>query len=354
MGQEMYFDPNGPKDDRNALLGMYHHMTLPEQKETAEKAFTNDDSIMRVLFCTSSFSMGIDVKCCYNVIHLGPPKLIDEYLQQSGRCGRDGKPSYAQLLLFKGCTTGGGFDVDMKGYMNNSEVCRRVILLTAIQNPRIASLEIGHSCCDVCAKRCRCLCSCSEECECEEKCIGPHMYLTEAEKALNSKSTIKAISDLEIAFKDITESDRQLFQHELVEMKKSLVNPLEEKDMLVDAGIVTGFSTQLVDSLVSNMEYIASLDILMDYFPFFDEQHAVQVFDKVNAMFSHKFSLLTENSGDESECIEGIVSSEGDISEDDVELFDDLECGYNYSKPVLGHRDALAEASDSSSQDSDE
>lgn len=218
LGNEQYFDPMKPNDDRNSLIGMYHHGTRTEQKETAEEAFTNYDSTMRVLFCTSSFGTGVDVKGCYTCIHLGPPHLLDEYLQQTGRLGRDMKPSSAILLLFKQCTAGGGFEDDCMAYIKNTQLCRRMTLLTAIENPRITSLAIPHTCCDICANQCKCLCSCDQEnCQCKEKCLDQSQYLSEAEQQLMSVSMKKhKITDNKKSYCNITECDRQDFKEKLL------------------------------------------------------------------------------------------------------------------------------------------
>ena len=43
---------------------------------------------MRVLVATCAFGMGIDVKCLSRVIHYGPPSDIDDYIQETGRAGK--------------------------------------------------------------------------------------------------------------------------------------------------------------------------------------------------------------------------------------------------------------------------
>ena len=45
--------------------------------------------------------MGVDCPDVRRIIHLGPTEDIDHYVQQIGRAGRDGKPSFATLLFRK-------------------------------------------------------------------------------------------------------------------------------------------------------------------------------------------------------------------------------------------------------------
>ena len=57
---------------------------------------------IRVVLCTTSFSMGLDVKVVDTVVHFGPANNLDDYLQETRRAGgRLSENCHAILIKFK-------------------------------------------------------------------------------------------------------------------------------------------------------------------------------------------------------------------------------------------------------------
>jgi ATP-dependent DNA helicase RecQ len=79
----------------------FYHSQLgkPWDREQLLKRFVGDSrpEIDRII-CTSAFGMGLDVPNVRMVIHWQHPSSIEDYLQEFGRAGRDGKASVAVLL----------------------------------------------------------------------------------------------------------------------------------------------------------------------------------------------------------------------------------------------------------------
>lgn len=77
-------------------LRFYHAGLNREEKTRIEEWFM--DSTEGILITTCAYGMGVDKKNVRTVIHYDQPPSIEAYLQESGRAGRDGKPSRAILL----------------------------------------------------------------------------------------------------------------------------------------------------------------------------------------------------------------------------------------------------------------
>jgi ATP-dependent DNA helicase RecQ len=77
----------------------YHAGISAEDRQEKQKKWMKGDT--RIMVCTSAFGMGIDKDDVRTVIHYEMPDCLENYYQEAGRAGRDGKKAYAVLLATK-------------------------------------------------------------------------------------------------------------------------------------------------------------------------------------------------------------------------------------------------------------
>ena len=110
-------------------FAMYHPETQRELCDIIVNSFKETDGHICVLFASIAFGMWVDCKGLYIVIYYGPPKAVDEYVQGSGLCGWDGKPSTSLLIHYPGSTGKPPVKEEMKTILQNQDVCHREYIL---------------------------------------------------------------------------------------------------------------------------------------------------------------------------------------------------------------------------------
>jgi len=74
----------------------YHAGLAQEERSKRQQEWI--DNKTRIIVCTNAFGMGIDKPDVRLVVHMDAPDCLENYYQEAGRCGRDGKKAYAVLL----------------------------------------------------------------------------------------------------------------------------------------------------------------------------------------------------------------------------------------------------------------
>lgn len=136
---------------------MFCACTTTNVKDSILNSFRNPQSVLRIVVATVAFGMGLDCPNVRRIIHWGPSSDLEQYLQETGRAGRDKLQSRA--ILFNIGLPGVELDSKMKEYSNNKDTCRRKLLLKHFDDTFESDQSIIVSncqCCDVCAQVCMC------------------------------------------------------------------------------------------------------------------------------------------------------------------------------------------------------
>ena len=156
LGCELTEPVDAPNIAKFRLVDMFTSVTDQAHKDTTISLFTKP-SQLRVVIATVAFGLGIDCPDVREIIHVGVPEDIESYIQETGRAGRDGKPSLAILLkarVYHACEEG------IKEYVDNDCQCRRDLLFKSMDNYKHRQIDSSRQClcCDVCALICTCGC----------------------------------------------------------------------------------------------------------------------------------------------------------------------------------------------------
>ena len=153
LGYYFTYPAGYPDVQQFRLVDMYTRACRTEFKEAIIRSFTLSQSVLRIVLATTAFGMGIDCPNIHRIIHWGPPANLEQYLQETGRAGRDGKQAEAILLFGKASKY---VEEDIHVYANVDKHCRRQKLYKNFLFYDNECNLIGCKCCDVCARVCTC------------------------------------------------------------------------------------------------------------------------------------------------------------------------------------------------------
>ncbi len=78
---------------------VYHGKLSPEERRRMQDRFMQSER--EVVLATNAFGMGVDKADIRFVMHAQVPRTLEQWTQEVGRAGRDGEPSWCEVLYFQ-------------------------------------------------------------------------------------------------------------------------------------------------------------------------------------------------------------------------------------------------------------
>ncbi|KAK3108760.1 hypothetical protein FSP39_015041 [Pinctada imbricata] len=164
---------------KDRLVDMFHSKADQETVSRIMNDFPKEESVIRLLFSTVAFGLGVQIDSIDIVVHYGIESTTLSYWQEIGRCARDGRPGLAITYAFKRSVNDCD-DANMKEVATSTN-CIRSLLLRIFILQGSDSINFQQSECDMkCEFWCKCsYCLCCSNCHKNCKCPSKVRYVLE-------------------------------------------------------------------------------------------------------------------------------------------------------------------------------
>ena len=133
--------------ESDPLVAMFQLLTNAKIKQTIIAKLAEAGSKLKVVFCSSSLSMGMNLANIEYVIHYGVPTQASMFLQETGRAAREASiHGHSILMKFPRMSSGRKLEDTMKDYAKGTK-CLREILLAKFKCTKKPEQKL---CCDIC------------------------------------------------------------------------------------------------------------------------------------------------------------------------------------------------------------
>lgn len=266
LGPDMYKDHKVEPSYR--MVEMMHSQTPTCVKDHIIEQFSKMSGHLRVLIATIAYGMGVNCKGVRRVIHFGPSKSVESYIQESGRCGRQGEESYA--ILYNSITMRMADDC-MKDYISGSYTCRRRELFKHFQgNLNSQTMPVGHNCCDKCAESCTCRYG---------RYCDTDVYLPVGDPN-------KELDTVNIVARDVTDEQRERLKSKLWQFhKQNIVKDSSSASHVTYPTAFIRFGEHQINEVLEHCHLLFTTEDILKHVQIWHKKYATMVLSIINDVF---------------------------------------------------------------------
>ena len=265
LGRFAYCTPTAEPMSENMVIGMYHHNTLLHHQQRIINTFFKAGGICRVVFATAALGMGVNSPDIRRLVHFGPPRSIEDLVQEIGRAGRDLSPSKA-LLLYTG-THLRKCDANVIEYTKSTTKCLRHILLqsfdAACDNVQDTKL---HECCTICHQNCKCD---------GNNCCFPNFDIP--------VENVSQEINMQTNQRKVPQDKKHLLNELLTDYRNELAS--QHLFNFLPSQCSTGFTEALVKAVLLHCKFIFTLDDVYNFTPVHKHEHAINILLMIEDVF---------------------------------------------------------------------
>ena len=269
-------------EDCHHFFQMYHTNTESDVQQQIITNFSDEQGDIRVLFSTIAFGMGVDVRGVHTIILVGPPVDLDDFMQLSGRAGRDGKQSFAILLDYPGARVGRKISSNMKEFLKGAGCRREIIRMSFPCSSDVISIE-AHNCCDICAPIC--CCQGDKQCNYQPGTAEKHILgIIQHGQSTSDKAEVPIHSH------DVTNEQLGALQENLEHYRNSLL--VGSSHLYTGSDMTCGLTMATIKDIVSECHIGFSFQQFCRRYFFSRQEIAKTVWDTVQGALSREGTTL--------------------------------------------------------------